>query len=139
MAPGSPPAEPPELVDVDDVELLDECAEQLARARELYTAGALAEAAAAFSEASRHDPSSAEAAYGLAKALSRSEPPKARAALERALALRPGWFEPWRALALLSLRARDEVELARAVAGADAAGAGDARFAALERELASVT
>ena len=127
----------PEVVEVGDVETFDESAENLARGRELYVAGALAEAAAAFSEASRHDPSSADAAYALAKALLRNDPAKARAALERALTLRPSWFEPWRALALLCARRGDAEGLSRAVAGARRAAPADGRCVALERDLAA--
>ncbi|HVI95200.1 MAG TPA: hypothetical protein VM753_14405 [Anaeromyxobacter sp.] len=101
-----------ELVSLDDVELLE--GEALVRARDLLIAGAAA-AVAAFEQAFAEDPGSTEALHGLAKALRRADPVRARDALERALAIRPSFFEAWRALALLCRAAGDEAAARRAV------------------------
>jgi Tfp pilus assembly protein PilF len=102
-----------ELVSLDDVELLD--AEALVRGRDLLIAGDAVAATIAFEQALAEDPRSAEALHGLAKALRRADPPRARAALERALAIRPEFFEAWRALALLCRVQGDETTARRAV------------------------
>jgi tetratricopeptide (TPR) repeat protein len=132
-----PHAAVPEVVGLDDVELLgDEVDELVTRARELYLAGELAAAAAAFGEAAQLDPSSFDAAYGLSKALRRSDPAAARAQLDRALALRPGSFEAWRALGLLCAAERDAAGVERALAGAQ--DTGDPRATTLARDVAAV-
>jgi tetratricopeptide (TPR) repeat protein len=133
--PAAPPDADADLVSLDDVELLG-AAEWLARGRELYTAGALGDAAEAFAQAARLEPDAAEPLYLVAKALRRGDPTTARGLLERAVALRPEAFEAWRALALLCARAQDRVGVERALAGARAAD--ERRGAALERELAGV-
>jgi tetratricopeptide (TPR) repeat protein len=130
------PDEVPELVGIEDVELVDGSAE-LARARDLLLAGDLAAAAAAFAEAAQLDPSSAEAQRGLGKALGRADPRGARAALERAVALAPGAFECWRALALRCLADGDEAAALRARERALAVAPTGEAHAALDRDLAS--
>jgi Flp pilus assembly protein TadD len=134
---GDAPGEPLEVVGLDDVELIDPAAE-LARARALFLAGDLAGAAASFAEAAQLDPANAEAQRGLGKALARGDPRGARAALERAVALAPGSFECWRALAMRCRADGDEGAATRARDRALAvAPTGDAR-AALDRDLAGV-
>ena len=127
----------PDVVGLDDVELLDEApGEWIERGRELYTAGDLSGAAAAFAEAARLDPGAPEAVYALAKALRGIDPASARALLERAIAARPGAFEPWRALAHHCAATGDPGAAERALAGA--AATGDPRCAALAHDVAAV-
>jgi Flp pilus assembly protein TadD len=101
-----------EVVSLEDVELLDD--EALGRGRDLLIAGDAVAAITAFEQALSEDPRSAEALHGLAKALRWSDPPRARAALERAVAIRPTFFEAWRALGLLSRALGDEAGARRA-------------------------
>ena len=120
---------------LEELELLG-ADEWVARGRELYTAGRLAEAAEAFAQAAQLEPGSAEPLYLVAKALRRDDPATARGLLERAVALRPEGFEAWRALALICAGARDGDGVERALAGARRAD--ERRGAALEREIAGV-
>jgi Flp pilus assembly protein TadD len=127
----------PEVVGLEDVELIDEALEAVALGRDLYLAGDLTRAAAAFEDALRADDSSGEALHGLAKALGRADPARARAVLERAVELRPDSFEAWRALAILCRDGGDRVASARALAAGRAAAASDAARDALERDLSA--
>jgi tetratricopeptide (TPR) repeat protein len=134
---GGADAEAPDVVGLGDVELLDDApADWIERGRELYTAGDVAAAAAAFGEAARLDPDSPDAAYALAKALRGIDPAAARMLLERAATARPGAFEYWRALALQCVATHDLAAAERALAGATATG--DPRCAALAHDVAAV-
>jgi tetratricopeptide (TPR) repeat protein len=128
--------EEPEVVGLDDVELFgEEAGELVARGRELYTAGELQQAAAAFADAAQLDPASFEAIYWLARALQASDRAACRALLDRAVTLRPEAFEGWRALAFACAADHDAAGVERALAGA--LSTGDARQVALERDVAA--
>jgi tetratricopeptide (TPR) repeat protein len=122
-----PEREDAELVSLEDVVLLGD--EAVARGRDAYLAGDLAGAEAAFAEALGEDPASAEALHGLARSVIAADAGRAREALERAVALRPGYFEAWRALALVcsaqhdDAAARAAAQRARACAPSEAAAA----------------
>jgi Flp pilus assembly protein TadD len=122
-----------ELVSLEDVELLGE--EAIARGRDAYLAGDLAGAEAAFAEALGDDPSSPEALHGLAKAVRASDAGRARTALERAVAVRPGFFEAWRALAILCAAQRDDAAARAAAERARACAPSALAAATLELDL----
>ncbi len=105
----------------------DVAAPLLARARAAAAAGPTDEAVAAFDEAVRADPFSAEAHHGLGEALrARGDAFRAMSALERAVELRPRLFPALRSLAALYLekgfRAKATEMLERAVGVAPDAG-----------------
>lgn len=122
-----------ELVSLEDVVLLDD--EAIARGRDAFLVGDLSAAEAAFAEAIGEEPSSPEALHGLARAVRGRDPVRARSALERAVAARPGFFEAWRALALLCSAQRDEAAARRAVEGARSCAPSAAAAASLDLDL----
>jgi CheY-like chemotaxis protein len=107
----------------------------LATARELYVAGELDGAIAAYSTAAEAAPDSVEAQLGLGKALSRRDPFRAMFALERAIEMKPTLFPALRALSVLYLENRFSSKAAEALERAHKAAPDESQREAFRREL----
>lgn len=109
---------------------------QLARGRELLSAGKAAEAVDALGEAVRDDPSSVEAHHLLGRALrARGEHFRAMTALERAVELRPGHLAALRTLAALYEETGFRRKAAEMLERALPAASDESERAAIRRDL----